>query len=188
MRYRRPDVDPGRPDSPASNSLEPSTSPDPAIHPKHRGSFVRIARKHPQPPTNQACQHAARGHDHRRALGRLGETIAAAHLERQGFAIVDRNARTKHGEIDIVAFDGVTLAFVEVKSRCAGASSDRSAMPVPLEGLRPAQRARLRRLALAWLNDHDPRLRPEELRFDAIGVVMDRRAKLLSLDHVEGAW
>ena len=49
--------------------------------------------------------------DPRHALGRLGEQLAAAHLERLGFAILARNARTRYGEIDLIAFDGHTLVF-----------------------------------------------------------------------------
>lgn len=49
--------------------------------------------------------------DPRHALGRLGEQLAATHLERLGFAILARNARTRYGEIDVIAFDGQTLVF-----------------------------------------------------------------------------
>jgi hypothetical protein len=49
--------------------------------------------------------------DPRHALGRLGEQLAAAHLERLGFMILARNARTRYGEIDLVAFDGSALVF-----------------------------------------------------------------------------
>ena len=49
--------------------------------------------------------------DPRHALGRLGEQLAATHLERLGFAILARNARTRYGEIDLIAFDGHTLVF-----------------------------------------------------------------------------
>ncbi len=153
--------------------------------------------------------------DPRRALGRLGEDLAVAHLERRGLAILDRNARTRYGEIDVVSFDGATLAFVEVKTRRvrtsagrAGAatarsggdsaretSSDASAgpgalasPPAPLEGLRRRQRLRLRRLATAWLQDHPRAPCAHELRFDAIGVLIDEQDRLLRLDHLEGAW
>lgn len=53
--------------------------------------------------------------DPRQTLGRRGEQLAAEHLERLGFSIVVRNHRTRHGEIDIVAYDGHTLVFCEVK-------------------------------------------------------------------------
>ncbi len=53
----------------------------------------------------------------RRADGERGETLAAAFLERHGLAIVARNVRNRFGEIDIVARDGTTLVFVEVRLR-----------------------------------------------------------------------
>jgi putative endonuclease len=56
----------------------------------------------------------------RQALGKLGESLAVEELERRGCAIVARRYRTRHGEIDIVAEDGDTLVFVEVKARATG--------------------------------------------------------------------
>jgi len=55
--------------------------------------------------------------------------------------------------------------------------------------LRPRQRLRLRRLAAAWLVDQN-HIRPtaHTIRFDAIGVTLDRRSRLVRLDHIEGAW
>lgn len=148
---------------------------------------------------------APRGHDNprpgdpRRALGRLGEDLAVHHLEHRGLQILDRNVRTRHGEIDIIAVDNATLVFVEVKTRRANASQPRrrespgSRRPShlslnPLEGLRMRQQLRLRQLARAWLAERHTRPRARELRFDAIGVVVDRSGALLRLDHVEGAW
>jgi putative endonuclease len=130
--------------------------------------------------------------DPRHVVGRLGEDIAAAHLACLGFAILARNARTRHGEIDLIAFDGRTLVVVEVKTRRASARAARrggSPGAGPLEGLRPRQRARLRRLTAAWLAEHR-RTRPlaEEIRFDAVGVLVDANGRLLRLDHVEAAW
>jgi putative endonuclease len=126
----------------------------------------------------------------RRALGSRGEALAAAHLSRLGFSIVARNERTRYGEIDLIAFDGRTLVFVEVKSRLvqpwAGSPRDDQQ---PLARLRPRQRARLRRLAVAWLADAG-RVRPtaHTIRFDAIGVILDSGHDLVRLDHLEGAW
>ena len=53
----------------------------------------------------------------RQALGKLGEDRAVAELERRGYAILTRRYRTRHGEIDIVARDGETIVFVEVKAK-----------------------------------------------------------------------
>jgi putative endonuclease len=125
----------------------------------------------------------------------LGEQLAAAHLERLGFAILERNLRTRHGEIDLIAFDGRTLVFAEVKTRRI--ARGRRELPPgqePLATLRPRQRARLRRLAVAWLSAAPPgdgrRSRPTAatIRFDAVGLVLDAGEQLLRLDHLEGAW
>lgn len=55
--------------------------------------------------------------DPRQALGISGEDLACAELQRRGYAIVERRYRTRFGEIDIIAKDGGTLVFVEVKAR-----------------------------------------------------------------------
>jgi putative endonuclease len=131
-----------------------------------------------------------RAPDARRAVGRLGEDLAAQHLTRLGFSTLARNVRTRHGEIDLIVFDGRVLAFVEVKTRRAGLTGQ----PIrpdqePLPWLRPRQRARLRRLARAWLAD-ERHARPtaRTIRFDAVGVIVDERGRLLRLDHLEAAW
>jgi putative endonuclease len=58
-----------------------------------------------------------------------------------------------------------------------------------LAWLRHRQRARLRRLACAWLYEGaHARPRAQEIRFDAVGVIVDGAGRLLRLDHIEGAW
>lgn len=119
--------------------------------------------------------------DLRHRLGRAGEQLAAAHLERRGFTILARNHRTRWGELDLIAADAVRLVFCEVKTRRTGSAH-------PFEGLRAGQRARLRRMALAWLQETAERPRRPELRFDAIGVTIDARGRLVALEHLEGAF
>lgn len=151
----------------------------PAVHPKR-----------PPQRSRSPLADAAERVDGRRALGRLGEELAAAHLRRLGFSVLARNVRTRRGEIDLIAFDGATLVFAEVKTRRATAR-DRHIDPAlePLTALRRAQRARLRGLAVAWLSD-EARIRPSArtIRFDAIGIVVDRRDGLVRLEHLEAAW
>jgi len=120
--------------------------------------------------------------DLRHRLGKHGERLAAEHLERLGFEIVDRNYRTRWGELDIVAFDGTTIAFCEVKTRRLSRAGG------PLEGLRGSQRQRLRKMAGTWLIERTERPRAELIRFDAIGVTIDATGKLVSLEHLEGAF
>jgi putative endonuclease len=118
--------------------------------------------------------------DPRQHLGRLGERLAAEHLERLGYAIVARNHRTRHGEIDLVACDGETLVFCEVKTRRGRGD--------PWDALHPAKQAQVRRMARAYLNDTTDRPRVPLLRCDAIGVVIDARGRLTRLEHLEDAF
>ncbi|MGH2834832.1 MAG: YraN family protein [Solirubrobacteraceae bacterium] len=117
--------------------------------------------------------------------------MAVDHMRRRGFVIVDRNVRTRHGEIDLIAIDEqATLVFAEVKTRRASARR-RGLCPEeqPLAYLKFSQRSRLRRLAQAWLYETTARRpRATTIRFDAIGVVVDGQDRLLRLDHIEGAW
>ena len=149
---------------------------------------------HPEQPTPRAAHRRTgqRDGDPRRALGRLGEDLAAAHLERLGLTTLARNVRSRYGEIDLIVFDARsrTLVFVEVKTRSAG-SSGRPLRPdqQPLAWLRRRQRIRLRRLARAWLSDErHERPTARSIRFDAVGVVLDGRGRLLHLEHLEAAW
>jgi putative endonuclease len=119
--------------------------------------------------------------DARRQLGSLGEQLACEHLERLGFRILERNYRTRWGELDLVACDGRALVFCEVKARRAGAAS-------ALEGVRPGKRRQVRLMASQWLSERTDRPHPPELRFDVIGVTVDARGALLRLDHLEGAF
>ena len=148
--------------------------------------FVCTGQPNASPPPSPRRERT----DARRTVGRLGEDLAAEHLTRLGFTTLARNVRTRHGEIDLIVFDGRVMAFVEVKTRRAGfGGRPIRAQEEPLPWLRPRQRARLRRLARAWLSDQR-HVRPtaRTIRFDAVGVIVDERGRLLRLDHVEGAW
>jgi putative endonuclease len=119
----------------------------------------------------------------RHRLGPLGEDIAAEHLTRQGFRVLDRNYRTRWGELDIVAYDGRTLAFCEVKSRSAGFRQG-----TPFEAVGLAKRTQVRKMGRVWLAAHPDRPYATTIRFDAIGLVFDRAGRLLALEHREGAF
>ena len=129
-----------------------------------------------------------------------------AHMHRLGFSPLGRNERTRYGEIDLIAFDGHTLVFAEVKTRRVNARRQ-GIRPdqQPLVWLRPRQRARLRRLddpvvpqprravirmPLGLVLREEKHIRPtaHTIRFDAIGVILDTKDRLICLDHIEGAW
>ena len=126
--------------------------------------------------------------DRRSQLGRLGEQLAAEHLVRRGFQIVERNYRTRWGELDIVAFDGQTLAFCEVKTRRASTVGGSPLGVSPLDAVRMPKRNQVRKMAGRWLIERTDRPHADTLRFDAIGITLDRRGRLVSLEHLEGAF
>lgn len=100
--------------------------------------------------------------------GRIGEDIACALLAENSLLILDRNVRYPDGEIDIVALDGATTVFVEVKRRRD------AALGTPAEAVTRTKRARLVKAARRWLAAHPARAR--SVRFDVVAVRDDSPA------------
>jgi len=119
--------------------------------------------------------------DQRHLLGHRGEALAAEHLERLGYDIVARNHRTRWGELDLVAHGHDVLVFCEVKTRRHGSGS-------PFDALRGAKQHQVRRMAAAYLVEVTDRPTALEVRFDAVGVVIDAHDRLVGLEHLEGAF
>jgi putative endonuclease len=111
-------------------------------------------------------------------LGALGERLALEHYERLGFRLLDRNYRTRAGELDLVVCDRDTTVFAEVKTRRSGGLD-------PLLSITAVKRRRMRALAAAWLADHAARPRTPALRIDAVAVVVDRHDALVALEQLE---
>src|SRR5436309_14926193 len=84
--------------------------------------------------------------------GRIGERAAARHLQRRGYRLLERNYRTREGEIDLIALRSGTLVFCEVKTLVAG-RGNRLGPADPLEGIRPAKRRQVRRMARSWRSE-----------------------------------
>ena len=121
---------------------------------------------------------------------RSGEELAAAHLERHGWRVLERNFRTREGEIDLIAARRGALAFCEVKTLVARRKPPARGPADPLECVGPAKRARVRRMARAWLAQSRP-IGPGpsgEVRLDVIGVLLAPDGTLLRLEHVESAF
>jgi putative endonuclease len=114
----------------------------------------------------------------RQALGALGERLAEQHLLARGYMIVDRNVRTREGEIDIVALQGDTLAFVEVRTRKG------TRLGTAIESVTPAKQRRMYALAEAYGAGQDL---PEGRRIDVIAIDFAPDGRLLSLRHYESA-
>ena len=117
--------------------------------------------------------------DHRRTLGAQGEALAAAHLAREGYRIVDRNVRADGVELDLVAARGKLRVFVEVKTRRSRQQG------LPEEAVDGRKRARLVRGAAAWMREQG--VRAGRVRFDVIAVEPSVRGGW-TLRHLPGAF
>ncbi len=118
-------------------------------------------------------------HNDRRGLGRRGEELAARHLAAKGYQIVARNWRCEAGELDLVAQDGEEcLVMVEVRTRRG------EALGSPEESVTAAKQERLITLAEAYVQEYEW---GGDWRIDVVAVEMDRRGRLLRVDHYENA-
>lgn len=118
-------------------------------------------------------------------LGRRAEDIVARWLSEKAWRILARNARTRFGELDIVALDGGTLVFLEVKAGREGAAAGPER---PILSVGPRKQLRIRRLATAWMAEHREGPRYAEIRFDVVGVSFDRDGSLTEVEHIPNAF
>lgn len=121
----------------------------------------------------------------RRRTGAIAEDLVAGRLAAAGWEIVERNARTRYGELDIVARDGRTLVFIEVKGAREGT---RFGPERPILSIDFRKQQRVRRLATAWMSERRDQPPYDEIRFDAVGVTLDRADRAVDVDYVKGAF
>ncbi|MFT3714906.1 MAG: YraN family protein [Gordonia sp. (in: high G+C Gram-positive bacteria)] len=106
--------------------------------------------------------------DRRRMVGRIGEDFADHHVRALGWTVLDRNWRTRYGELDLIAADGDTLIVVEVKTRMSRTYDD------PVEAVDARKLQRMRLVTRQWLSARPPGARwYETIRFDVISVRLD---------------
>ena len=113
-------------------------------------------------------------------LGKRAEELATAELKRRGYEIICSNYRCRFGEIDIVAREGRTLVFIEVRSR---RSNDHS---FPAESVDDKKQAKLALTAQHYLSSH-PECADSDCRFDVIEVRFER-GKPVSVEVIQGAF
>lgn len=118
------------------------------------------------------------GTGHNRSLGAHGERLAADYLRLQGFRLLARNWRCRHGELDLIMRDGDTTVAVEVKTRSGRGYG------TPLEAITPDKAARLRRLLSEWVRESGSS--PLRLRVDAVGITIEPRTHTPHIDHLRG--
>jgi putative endonuclease len=113
----------------------------------------------------------------RRVLGDRGEREAARWLRRQGLRILVRGYRTPRGEVDLIARDGDTVVFVEVKTRRAGE---------PAEAVTAEKQRRISLAALQFLKRHG--LLETRSRFDVVALVWPAASRAPTVEHIRNAF
>jgi putative endonuclease len=107
--------------------------------------------------------------------------------------LIDHNVRWREGELDLIALDGRTLVFAEVKTLVARGADGKSAFS-PFESIDRRKQNQIRMLARRWITDELRRLRAEhgmsfnDFRFDAFAVTLTRENQVLSIEHLEDAF
>jgi len=114
--------------------------------------------------------------------GRSGEDIALNYLQKQGYKIIERNYRCRYGEIDLIARDGKTLVFVEVKSRRS------TAFGAPEEAVGTAKQKKISTVALWYLEEKN--IHNRDARFDVVSVMSTGQEQKVELirDAFDLAW
>lgn len=131
--------------------------------------------------------------DPRNRIGQVGELAVRLDVTRKGWTVIDHNVRWRDGELDMIALDGRTLVFAEVKTLVAR-GEDRKPAFSPFESITTSKQQRIRKLARRWLVDElqrqrrDQDLQIQAIRFDAFAVVVDRAHQVRSIEHLEDAF
>jgi putative endonuclease len=116
----------------------------------------------------------------KKSLGQRGEDAASRFLKRLGYRIVARGLDSRFGELDIVAVDGRTVVFVEVKTR---SSTDAGH---PADAIDHLKEKRMTQAALAYLKAH--RLLEHAARFDVVAIIWPDDARQPAIEHYMNAF
>lgn len=119
------------------------------------------------------------GGGERQAFGKFAEGLAADHLKKLGYRILERNVRFRHGELDIVALDGEELVVCEVKGRRSDSCGS------PAEAIDAIKQHKLSRLAECYRQSR-PKWRQHPCRFDA--VLVSRRGEGWQVEVIRDAF
>ena len=133
--------------------------------PEHREKFAQTLLERRKAPTEK-----------KPTSGQTGEVLAAQFLEAHGFRILGRNVHSPYGEIDIIAEDGETLVFAEVKAR------KKNTLVTGAEAVTPAKQRKLTQTAQLWLAENPTFLQP---RFDVFDITLGTRPEIR---HIPGAF
>lgn len=113
-------------------------------------------------------------------IGKIGENAASEHLKNNGYSILQRNFRTRYGEIDIIAKEGKSLVFVEVKAR-RGRN-----FGLPREAVDFYKQSRIKNVASLYVAMK--KMNEENIRFDVVEVMMDECNNVKSICLIKDAF
>ncbi|MBQ7333647.1 MAG: YraN family protein [Clostridia bacterium] len=116
----------------------------------------------------------------KRRIGDLGEKIAAKHLKKQGYKILEKNFVAEGCEIDIIASFGEVVAFVEVKTR----SFKEDTLISPSAAVTPEKQRKIIKTAKCYAAYH---AHGKILRLDVIEIILDGN-KAKEINHIENAF
>jgi putative endonuclease len=111
-------------------------------------------------------------------LGNKGESLAVKFLQTKGYKIISKNYKTSIGEIDIIAQDGETVVFIEVKTRA------NDSFGCPFEAVHRRKRRKLRDLALLYLKKLGKEL---PVRFDVLSIMYTENS-IKEIEHIKDAF
>ena len=114
-----------------------------------------------------------------KVTGNRGEDLATEYLQKKGYKIIERNFRTRFGEIDIVCRDGQTLVFVEVKTKIGHDFGE------PEEMVNKSKISKVKRMGEVYLQDKGINV---GCRVDVVAIVMENNGSVEKLEHYQAVY
>jgi putative endonuclease len=112
--------------------------------------------------------------------GRDAEDVAARFLQSQGYRVLERNWRTRTGELDMIAEDRAALVFVEVRSKKAADST------TPQETVTHTKQRQVSQAAIAYVSQHN--VQDRDCRFDVVEVFLNEDGKPVRVNLIQNAF
>lgn len=119
-------------------------------------------------------------HEYNKAIGSIGELYAIEYLKNLDYKLMDRNFRSRFGEIDIIARDGIYIVFIEVKTRY------NSVYGLPCESVNYNKMSKLKKTAEYYILKN--KLHKNYFRFDVIEIYLDYNDNLYSAKLIKNAF
>ena len=118
--------------------------------------------------------------DCRKTIGHVGEKLATIYLKGKGMVILHRNWSTRLGELDIIAKEGDTVVFVEVRTTTG------TRFGYGFQSVDYRKQQKVRRLSLQYVQHH--RLESNPMRFDVVSVLLHKNQELDGIQYIRGAF